>query len=234
MDEKEFKKKKDLLTRKIEFMLGKGRGLYEAKMKFDEDKAKKSGDGRNVFSSLMKSRGLEKQQHEFEANCIITEREFQCLHKVAQYNKKVEPCRYIARFILGLVGIIIFFVIFTQMWTGATLRSGGKIKSPYLSRDLELLYMDKNWSFLSIVGFCFFAGYMYYATFLGNVKFGLRFFSITFYPMVPGETFTNSLIINVFFMNLWMYSLIYHIVNMFRQFFSGTQITIFYQVIAKN
>ena len=120
------------------------------------------------------------------------------------------------------------------MWTGATLRSNGKVKDPYLSRDLELLYNDKNWSFMSIVGFCFFALYMLYATFLGSVKFGLRFFSIALYPMVPGETFTNSFIINVFFMNFWMYSLVYHIVNLFRQFFSGSQISIFMQVLAKN
>jgi len=222
MKEDEFKKKKDELTKKIEFMLAKGRTLYEAKMKLDDDKAKKTGDASNVFKAMRKGRALEKQQHEFEANCIIVENEFRVLDKVAQFNKKVEPCKYLARYVMGLLGIVFFFVIFVQMWTGATLRSAGKVKSPYLSRDLELLYLDKNWSFMSIVGFCFFAVYMFYATFLGSVKFGLRFFSVALYPMVPGETFTNSFIINVFFMNIWMYSLIYHIVNLFRQFFSGS------------
>jgi len=42
----------------------------------------------------------------------------------------------------------------------------------------------------------------------GNVKFGLRFFFIHFYPIVPKETFVNAFMANCCVMNLWMCALI--------------------------
>jgi hypothetical protein len=54
------------------------------------------------------------------------------------------------------------------------------------------------------------------ATLHGNIKFGLRFFSITFYPLVPGETFVNSFFINAILMNLYTPALVYMIVDLFR------------------
>ena len=57
---------------------------------------------------------------------------------------------------------------------------------------------------------------MMIATLHGNIKFGLRFFSITFYPLVPGETFVNSFLINAILMNLYTPALVYMIVDLFR------------------
>jgi len=57
---------------------------------------------------------------------------------------------------------------------------------------------------------------MMFATVHGNIKFGLRFFSITFYPLVPGETFVNSFLINAILMNLYSTSLVYFLVDLFR------------------
>lgn len=56
----------------------------------------------------------------------------------------------------------------------------------------------------------------------GNIKFGLRFFSLTFYPLVPGETFVNSFMINALLMNIYMHALIYLITDLFRQYIRGT------------
>jgi len=87
---------------------------------------------------------------------------------------------------------------------------------------------DDNWSFLAIIFFILIATYMFYAAFLGNVKFGLRFFSLSFYPLVPKETFVNSFIVNAFLMNIWMHSFTYSMVDLYRQLFAGTQVAIFF------
>ena len=81
---------------------------------------------------------------------------------------------------------------------------------------------------MSTIIFCFFGFYMFYATVLGNIKFGLRFFSLSFFPMVPKETFVNSFIANAFVMNIWMVALVYELVDLFRQLFTGTQAAIFF------
>lgn len=97
-----------------------------------------------------------------------------------------------------------------------------------------MLSESPNWSFLSSIFFCFFGFYFFYATCLGNIKFGLRFFSLSFYPMVPKETFVSSFIINAILMNVWMIALVYEIIDLFRQYFTGTEAAVFFQVIAKN
>jgi len=75
---------------------------------------------------------------------------------------------------------------------------------------------------MATIVFCFFGYYLFYATVIGNIKFGLRFFTISFYPMVPKETFVNSFIVNALSMNMWVVALVYLLVDLFRQFFSGT------------
>ena len=50
--------------------------------------------------------------------------------------------------------------------------------------------------------------YMVIAALNGNIKLGLRFFFISFYPVVPKETFVNSFMANCMVMNLWMTALI--------------------------
>ena len=42
----------------------------------------------------------------------------------------------------------------------------------------------------------------------GNIKLGLRFFFVSFYPVVPKETFVNAFMANCLVMNLWMTALI--------------------------
>lgn len=87
---------------------------------------------------------------------------------------------------------------------------------------------------MSTIFFSFYGYYMFYCTTVGNIKFGLRFFSLSFYPMVPKETFVSSFIINAILMNFWMVSLIYWLIDLFRQYFTGTEAAVFFQVIAKN
>jgi len=93
---------------------------------------------------------------------------------------------------------------------------------------LENTYHTSNWSFISILLFLAIGYYLFMATVQGNIKFGLRFFSLNFYPLVPGETFVNSFMVNAFMMNVYMYALTYWIVDLFRYFLRGTQAAIFF------
>ena len=155
-------------------------------------------------------------------NCYIVESKFERLNQVAQYKHKVEPCRYKCHFILFVLTMFIFLIIFIHMWIAATLREQGRQIGPFLNNTLENLYNTEGWSFMSILLFLFFGYYLFFATVMGNIKFGLRFFSLSFYPLVPGETFVNSFMVNAFMMNLYMYALTYWVVDLFRYFLRGT------------
>jgi hypothetical protein len=231
MNESQFKKEKDSLVKQIEYILEQGRDLYENRLKIDVDK-EEGKIGR--FAYMRESRKSTTEQHEFEANCILIEREFENLQATAQYKHKVEPLKYTCSFILGLLTIVLFFIIFVQMWTAGTLRYDDKQKNPWLSTELDNLSRSPNWSFVAVLCFCFFGYYFFLASLVGNIKFGLRFFSLSFYPMVPKETFVNSFIVNALVMNIWMVALTYQSIDLFRQFFTGTQAAILFQVITKN
>ena len=81
---------------------------------------------------------------------------------------------------------------------------------------VENLYNAKDSSFIGIIVFNLIGYYLFLCTVHGNIKFGLRFFSLNFYPLVPGETFVNSFMANVMLLNLYMYSLTYYIIDLFR------------------
>ena len=69
---------------------------------------------------------------------------------------------------------------------------------------------------------------MFAATVHGNIKFGLRFFNWTFYPLVPGETFVNTFLVNALLMNLYTPALIFYITEMYQQYLRGTEVAIFF------
>jgi hypothetical protein len=156
------------------------------------------------------------------------------LNQVAQFNKKVEPMRYACNFLTGVVTAVISLIVFIHMWVAGTLRNDNRQLDPYLNQMLDNMYEYSNWSFMSILFFLFFGYYLFFATMQGNIKFGLRFFSLNFYPLVPGETFVNAFMVNAFLMNIYMYSLTYWICDLFRFYLRGTQAAIFFQVIAKH
>lgn len=141
---------------------------------------------------------------------------------VSQYSKKVEPCKYTCNLIFGILSFGLLILFLTNMFIAGTLRYNGRQKDPGIIMMVENLTSSPNWSFIGPVLFIAIASYLFYATMVGNIKVGLRFFTIQFYPMIPGETFTNSFIINAIVMNIWMHSLVYWLVDLNRQYFRGT------------
>lgn len=76
--------------------------------------------------------------------------------------------------------------------------------------------------------------YLLLAAIHGQIKVGLRFFNFTFYPIIPGETFTNAFFVNALLMNIYMVALTYNMVDLFRWYARGTQASIFFEVITRN
>ena len=80
-----------------------------------------------------------------------------------------------------------------------------------------------------------FTGYYFVlSAFKGNVKLGLRFFFISFYPLVPRETFVNAFMANCLAMNLWMIALTNYICLLFKAYLAGTHIARIFNVLVSN
>lgn len=173
-------------------------------------------------------------QHEFEVNCILIEKEYQRLNKIAQYSNKVEPMKYVSYFLIGLISAVLSMTFLIHLFEAGVLSYEKKQYGQFMNNWFEGLYYSQNWGFLSIVFFIFTGFYLFLATLHGNVKFGLRIFSFTFYPLIPQETFLSAFLVNAILLNVVMCALTYLIVDLFRQFMRGTQAAIFFQVIAKN
>ena len=90
-----------------------------------------------MFSRYRAKRDLAAQQHQFEINCILAEREFQKLDKVSKYSSKVEPCKYglkmLAGVLMGVFSVIMLFHIFCYV----VLKVDGKTINPALNNLLE-------------------------------------------------------------------------------------------------
>ena len=120
MNESQFKKEKDRLTKTVEFMIGQGRKLHDEKVALETKRHDRKEIG--LFAYWSQKRTNARKQHEFEANCILVEKDFDNLRKISQYREKVEPLKYTFHFLFGGISVILFFIVFVQLWVAGTLR----------------------------------------------------------------------------------------------------------------
>ena len=93
---------------------------------------------------------------------------------------------------------------------------------PFLNDLVERLEISPL-GFLSTVIMIAMGLFLCIAALNGNIKLGLRFFFVSFYPVVPKETFVNAFMANCMVMNLWMAALIQLMNVLFRGYMRGTQ-----------
>lgn len=108
--------------------------------------------------------------------------------------------------ITGILVAGLSVIILTHLFCYVALKVDGKTIRPFLNRFLENIQIDVS-AFLSSVLLIFIGYYLVLAALKGNIKFGLRFFFVSFYPIIPKETFVNSFVANAMIMNLWMFSM---------------------------
>jgi len=89
---------------------------------------------------------------------------------------------------------------------------------------------ERNTGFVAIIFFGFFSYYLLWACMKGNIKFGIRCFCFTFYPMLPNETFMNSFIVNVLLFNIWSIALTHFLTLAFSEYIRLTDATLIFTV----
>lgn len=164
---------------------------------------------------------------------MLAEEEFQKLDRIASYNTKVDPCYYAALLALAVFALFltIWFMVFTFM--NVALKVKDRIINPMM--DGYLVTIEKSpVSFFSTLLIIFTGFYFVYAAFKGNVKLGLRFFVVSFYPLVPKETFVNAFMANCLAMNLWMVALTNYMTLLFKHYLVGTHIARIFNVLGGN
>ena len=176
---------------------------------------------------------LKAEQHQFEINCILAEKEFQKLDNIAQYNRKVEPLKYSCKLITAVLMFILSVLIIIHTFCYVALKVDGREVEPFLNDLVERLQISVL-GFLATVIVVVVGGFMIIAALNGNIKLGLRFFFISFYPIVPKETFVNSFMANCMVLNLWMTALTQLMNVLFRGYLRGTQIAKIMQVQIRN
>ena len=162
-------------------------------------------------------------------NCILAEKEFQKLDDIAQYNRKVEPMKYSCKLILAILLFFLSVLVIVHSFCYVALKVDGREVEPFLNFFLEELEQSVL-GFIATVLLIVIGLYIIIAALNGNIKLGLRFFFISFYPVVPKETFVNSFMANCMVMNLWMTAVIQLMNVLFRGYLRGTQIAKIMQV----
>lgn len=203
----QFKLRRNKLLQHVKMLRKDGQHLENVKEAVDKGTGVRGWKNRRQFN-----RDLTK----FEARCIIAEREFLALERLTKLSK-IEPFLYWLKLFAGLILIILSLVWIIHIFLWVLVKPGGNPVHPFLNELLEEIRAG-HVEFISTTIFAGLALYLLWATVKGNIKFGLRFFCFTLFPMRQNETFLSSLIFNAFMINLWAFSLLQFLTTNFSMF----------------
>lgn len=225
MLEDEFNRAKAKLAQQVKELLSVGKGIIEDKKENDEKKAS--------FSRWRKNRTLNNNQNLFEVNCKLVEKEFNKLDQVAAYSERVEPCKYGCYLVIGILAAGLSILLLVHWFIAIALKVDDKVLNPLLNTWLERIEATSV-SFFASIFLILCGGFMVYAALKGHVKFGLRFFFVSFYPIVPKETFVSSFMANCLIMNIWMAAMTQFLIQSFRYYLVGTQASLIFNVQVRH
>ena len=228
MKENDFAYTKSELTKNVEILLQMGKKLVQDK-KLLADQTR----GMWMITRWRAKQNLKSEQHQFETNCIIAEKEFQRLDQIAQYNNKVEPVKYTCKLILAIFMLACSVIMLIHTFSYIALKVDGRTVEPFLNDAVERIETSPL-GFLSGLTIVVIGMFLTLCAVRGNVKLGLRFFFVSFYPIIPKETFTNSFMANCMVMNLWMSALIQFMNILFRGYLRGTSSAKLFNVQVRN
>ena len=136
-----------------------------------------------------------------------------------------------------IIGVILtVWSIYWQvyLWAAGAFETKTIQAGTFIDHYIDWTRASWTFGFMSTIYFYWIILWLFASIVHGQLKFGMRFFQMTVYPMVPGETFVNSFLINALILNVYTPALTYFIVDMFRGYLRGTQVSLFYYVIARN
>jgi hypothetical protein len=95
--------------------------------------------------------------------------------------------------VLFIVHIFCYLVVFNQF----------KVASQPFFNNMLAMMEDSVMSFAAIPLFLLMGYYFLFCAHKGNIKLGMRFLFVTFYPVKPKETYVSSFFANCIVMNLY-------------------------------
>lgn len=197
LNKQEFDRRRNYLLAQVSKLREKGKSLEVRKSYVNKQSKLKDWKDKRLLNREIKR---------YESQCMIAEKEFLVLAKVANYSK-TEPLIYWFKGLLAIITFALTILWLLHMFFFQLVYVFGKPFNPFFNDMLEW-FIDIKLEFVSTILFCFLSYYMMMASFRGNIKFGLRFACFTFYPMVKNETFMNSFLFNALMCNIWGMSLL--------------------------
>ena len=120
-NEGDFKKKKDMLIKKLDHLLKKGREAYNERVVAEADYTSKELKFKDRVKYFIGFTESSKNQHQFETNCILVENEYRKLVQTSEYSLRVEPIQYTCLFFTGGLFSFFFLIFFIHMFMAGTL-----------------------------------------------------------------------------------------------------------------
>jgi len=124
------------------------------------------------------------------------------LDSIAAYSSKVEPCKFFFYLVFGIVMAIFSIVFIVHIFCYVIVQKNNGPVDPVLNTMLVLIEQSAV-KFAAIPIFILMGYYFLFCAHKGNVKLGMRFLFVSFYPIKPKETFVNSFFANCIVMNLY-------------------------------
>ena len=152
---------------------------------------------------------------------------------MSTYGQSVEPIKFVMKLLLGAFLAVCSLIILIHWFMYISLKVDGKPIKPFINAILEGIEASPA-AFLATVLFVLIGYYLILSAVRGNVKFGIRFFFVSFYPIVPKETFVNAFMANCLVLNIWITALTHLMTMMFRGYLRGTQVAKIFTVQVSN
>ena len=161
------------------------------------------------LTGYMKRYGYNKKMRTWETCTILAEKEFNKLRDQADYNKKVDPFKYMGKLVCSVLacGIASVFIVVIVVGFLENFGIGTISENPIDKIGMELT--DDSWSTTDLLYtillshiFMSFSIFFILTTHHGNSTIGQRFATITFYAMKENETLLNSFLANTAFNNV--------------------------------
>ena len=133
----------------------------------------------------------------------------------------MEPCKFVFYLMFGILMAIASVIFITQIFTDMIVLKGSKVTNQFLNNMLFRMQESPVY-FLTIVVFILMGYYVLFSATKGNIKLGMRFFFISFYPIKEKETFINSFFANCMIMNLYSVAATQFMVQSFAPYLLGT------------
>jgi len=133
--------------------------------------------------------------------------------KMAYKERGGNPIRFCFQFLCGIASVVL-----SVMWFIHILLYVFISPPPTLFLNSLFMKLDDAFPLFGVLAYAAFASYLLFALLKGCMKFGVRFFCVPIHPLRIGATMVNSMLFNVWLLQLCSFSLIQFCWRAFRSY----------------